>query len=161
MIRLFERQAARRIGVIVLCAVCLGNTALMQGIYADVVPRTIALPLMLFFVGIFLTGFHFLTLAVRDYGVHSNRGGDERARMVWDSAFRSAYLFFTSALMLFAIYVNIAWSKSLAGKLWVPESVDEWSTITWTFAFLTMTLPQAIIAWREPDAPVDGLSTAA
>ena len=74
---------------------------------------------------------------------------DERQRMVRDDAHRTAYHVFTRAVMvLFLLYFVL--DLALDG---VPSWMVETYTIVpiyFTFLYLMMTLPTAVLAWNEP-----------
>ncbi|MCW5963024.1 MAG: hypothetical protein KIT83_03220 [Bryobacterales bacterium] len=72
---------------------------------------------------------------------------------VRDAAYRSAYLWFSGLVLSGNLYANVATSKRLAPYLWMPAEATEWQLTCGTLVFLCATLPQAFIAWREPDFP--------
>jgi hypothetical protein len=80
---------------------------------------------------------------------------DERQTAVRDSAHRAAYQILGSLVLgaLFLLWVII---EPLGGRPWTPQiSIQDPTTIFVTTLWVYITLPTAVIAWREP-APAPG-----
>lgn len=75
---------------------------------------------------------------------------DERLRAVRDRAYRKAYQWLTMGIGLLVFYV-IASTTGLS--LWVPTSLSQRLGLLAIAGWIVTTLPQAIIAWSEPDEP--------
>ncbi len=149
-----ERQFRRRLLVIVCALAGLAQLGAMSAIYAGMVSKWAGLSCVIFLVGTFVGGLALMNEATKNYGIQCENA-DERNRSVRDSAYRQAYLWLTSGMFLFTIYVSLGFSRKLAGKLWVPQTGDDWSLLGWAIIYTGIMLPQGIIAWREPDPPVD------
>jgi len=114
--------------------------------------------LLLASVGLLLA-FSWMSQATRDYAIDcSGFQADERQLLVRDAAYRSAYLWFSGIIVSGIIvsgisYARVASSKRLGPYLWMPTSDTEWQLICGSLVFLAASLPQALIAWREPDVP--------
>lgn len=80
---------------------------------------------------------------------------DERQARVRDAAYREAYLYFSGGMVVFALYTSLATSKKLAPMLWIPSDPTDWQVVSSAIIFTAATLPQAIIAWKEPDVPAE------
>jgi hypothetical protein len=75
---------------------------------------------------------------------------DERLQAVRDRAYRKAYQWLTMGLSLIVFYLV----ASTAGlSLWVPTSLTQRLALLAIGGWIVTTLPQAIIAWTEPDEP--------
>lgn len=75
---------------------------------------------------------------------------DERLRAVRDRAYRKAYQWLTMGIALLVFYV-IASTTGLS--LWLPTSLSQRLALLAIGGWIVTTLPQAIIAWTEPDEP--------
>jgi hypothetical protein len=103
---------------------------------------------------VYLVGFFALcsrSLGAWSIANDSDNALDERQQRVRDRAYRPSYWVVSLILLLGAAYVQLADSSGW----WLPSSTEAFQGITWTLIFLTMTLPTAIIAWTEPDAPAE------
>lgn len=75
---------------------------------------------------------------------------DERLRAVRDRAYRKAYQWLT---MGFALLVFYAIASTMGLSLWLPTSLSQRLALLAIGGLIVTTLPQAIIAWTEPDEP--------
>lgn len=79
---------------------------------------------------------------------------DERQRYARDNAYRLAYAYASSAVMLALLYWYFA-SDIQKVKLWLPSTENELLATFWGFWLLLTTLPSAVLAWIEPDPITD------
>src|SRR5262249_21263665 len=107
-------------------------------------------------VGTFLaTGFGFVRVVMSPgYAADTlDRHLDERQRVVRDRAYRNAYYGITALLLILSVVV-----------MYAAGNDESWSALRqlaaffpWA-AFVVGSLPTAIVAWSEPDAPEDPLA---
>ena len=80
---------------------------------------------------------------------------DERQTAVRDSAHRAAYQIMGTLILgvMFMLWVII---EPLGDRPWTPQiSIQDPTAIFVTTLWLYITLPTAVIAWREPDPAPD------
>jgi len=73
---------------------------------------------------------------------------DERQVALRNAASLDAFRVVATSLLLGIIWVALGVDKSL---WWVPKTYNEWNTVFWGAIVMTLTLPSAFLAWREPD----------
>jgi len=148
--RPMSRSARRRLVV----AMYLGFVAFLAATYAGYTsdprwPWWLAVLAVATFVA---TGFAFVRLALAPgYTADTlDRFLDERQRQVRDRAYRAAYYLMTGLFLVLSLVVmyaagdDQAWSALRGPALFLP----------WT-AFVVGSLPTALVAWAEPEAPDD------
>jgi hypothetical protein len=150
-----EKQSRRRAAVMAIYFVGAAQMFFLYGLQEDWFPKWGAILGLAAAALLFAGSVALLNRLTKDYGMESDRVGDERQRRVRDSAFRTAYQWFTVMVFLFGIYVDLSLSRKLAGKIWSPTEGDNWRLVTWALVYVGVTLPQAILAWREPDPPAE------
>jgi hypothetical protein len=119
------------------------------------VPRWPAWVTIMAIVTFLATGYGFVRLVLSPGYVADtlDRHLDERQRLVRDRAYRVAYYVITASVLLLSLIV-----------LYAAGDDASWSTLRqltpflpW-LAFVVGSLPTAIVAWSEPDAPEDPLA---
>lgn len=77
---------------------------------------------------------------------------DERQLQVRDRSFFRAYQILAGTGSLWLLYqsLGVDLQRKIPG-LWLPKTYDQHSLIFWTFLILSITVPNALIAWTEPD----------
>ncbi len=75
---------------------------------------------------------------------------DERQRALRHRTYVRAYSVLAGLVAFVALYVFIAVD---AGTLWLPRSNLALQAVLWGVLILVVTLPTALVAWMEPDAP--------
>ena len=80
---------------------------------------------------------------------YSGKFLDERQLQIRNHAFFRAYQVVASVTALGLIYVQFALDPR--NHLFLPSGDREMQTIIWGFLLLSITLPHAFIAWRDPD----------
>jgi hypothetical protein len=98
----------------------------------------------------------FFALCTRGFGAWSiandpDSALDEREQHIRDRAYRPSYWAVSLILLIAVAYVQLASDFDW----WLPDSAGAFTAMTWIAIFVTATLPTAVIAWTEPDAPVD------
>ena len=106
------------------------------------------------FPGIFLCAWGFLALSkmTRRYALQDTCSNpemaDERQAKVRDNAMARSYLIVSLILMGVVLWMEMGTDSP---KFWRPANFSEWQPVFWGVMLLTSTLPQAMIAWKEPD----------
>jgi hypothetical protein len=77
---------------------------------------------------------------------------DERGLAVRDRAYRRAY---GMACWLVAGGLGYAWIVARSGAGWMPEEPRDWAGVLAIACYLLISFPPAVIAWTEPDLPVE------
>lgn len=77
---------------------------------------------------------------------------DERERAVRDHAYRRAY---GMACWLVAGGLGYAWLVARSGSGWMPGAPKDWAAVLAIACYLLISFPPAVIAWTEPDVPVE------
>jgi hypothetical protein len=77
---------------------------------------------------------------------------DERGLAVRDRAYRRAY---GMACWLVAGGLGYAWLVARSGWGWMPERPGDWAAVLAIACYLLISFPPAVIAWTEPDHPVE------
>jgi hypothetical protein len=80
---------------------------------------------------------------------------DEREARVRDQAGAKAYRYVSTAVLL-----GLGWLEVTAGdpKVRTPRTTGDWSLVAAVFMLFALTLPQALVAWSEPDIAEDDKS---
>jgi len=73
---------------------------------------------------------------------------DERQVALRNAASLDAFRVVATSLLLGIIWVALGVDKSL---WWVPKTYNEWNMVFWGAIVMTLALPSAFLAWREPD----------
>ncbi|HYW49356.1 MAG TPA: hypothetical protein VE861_02050 [Gemmatimonadaceae bacterium] len=73
---------------------------------------------------------------------------DERQLGLRNAAYLDAYRVIATSMLLGIIWIALGVDKSI---WWIPATYNEWNMVFWGAAVMTMTLPSAFLAWREPD----------
>ena len=74
---------------------------------------------------------------------------DERQQRVRDRAYLYGYRGLGSAVVVVSVYAGIAFDNAW----WLPTTWNQVQAVVWGVLLLAVTLPTAILAWIEPDAP--------
>jgi hypothetical protein len=77
---------------------------------------------------------------------------DERGLAVRDRAYRRAY---GMACWLVAGGLGYAWIVARSEGGWMPEGPRDWAGVLAIACYLLISFPPAVIAWTEPDLPVE------
>lgn len=77
---------------------------------------------------------------------------DERGLAVRDQAYRRAY---RAACWLVAGGLGYAWLAARSGRGWMPAEPGDWAGLLAVSCYLLISFPPAVIAWTEPDLPVE------
>lgn len=82
---------------------------------------------------------------------------DERQTAVRDSAHRTAYQILGTVIIVGLVFLQTLTTGLLSERPWTPQiSIREVvAPIVTTMVWLYVTLPTAVIAWREPDPAAD------
>ncbi|HEX8273902.1 MAG TPA: hypothetical protein VF615_14785 [Longimicrobiaceae bacterium] len=83
---------------------------------------------------------------------------DERGLAVRDQAYRRAY---GLACALVATALAYAWLAARTGWGPMPERPRDWAGLLAVACYLLVSFPPAVIAWTEPDVPVEDAEDAA
>jgi hypothetical protein len=79
---------------------------------------------------------------------------DEREYSRINDCYRLSYLYLSSAIIIFAVYLFTA---SIFAGLHLPfPQLKDTNWWFWTLYYPTVSLPNAIYAWSEPDQVIDG-----
>lgn len=81
-----------------------------------------------------------------------DRVQDEREIRLRDRAYFHAYVVFATGAVIAAFYLGQIGPDF---GLWLPETTDQWWTISWVILVAALLLPPAILAWMTPDPPQD------
>ncbi len=76
---------------------------------------------------------------------------DERQQRVRDRAYLHSYQTFAGLVTLAGFYAAVAWDNGW----WLPATWNHVQAVMWGVLLLALTLPAAVVAWREPDMPDD------
>lgn len=147
----------RRLWVAVMYVGLAGWTisSLMIGLpyVEDVIPAWTFYSVTMVFAATGALGFLFTVFTsthvshgLKDSSEPQNRELDERQRAVWDRASRKAYLIVMGILPVAAIYWGTIWPLSSV----IDENVM--GLLSLAIFLLALSLPNAIVAWTEPDA---------
>lgn len=74
---------------------------------------------------------------------------DERQQRVRDRAYLYGYRGLAVVVVLVSVYAGIAFDNGW----WLPTTWNQVQAVVWGVLLLALTLPTAILAWIEPDAP--------
>lgn len=77
---------------------------------------------------------------------------DERGLAVRDQAYRRAY---GLACWTVAAGLAYAWLATRTGWGWMPAGHRDWAGVLAVACYLLVSFPPAVIAWTEPDLPVE------
>lgn len=92
-------------------------------------------------------GYLFYNTAIRQFGNAPDENLDERQNSVRNYAYRNAYISLSVVVMLCLFYTLLAIDK----QWWLPSRLGQITSLFFTFLFLMVILPSAIIAWTEPE----------
>ena len=76
---------------------------------------------------------------------------DERQQRVRDRAYLYSYRGIAGVAVLATVYGGLAWDNGL----WLPNTWNQVQAVVWGILLLAMTLPSAVIAWTEPELPLE------
>jgi hypothetical protein len=86
------------------------------------------------------------------YAEASGAAPDERQVEVRNRSFFRAYQFLAGITSFWLLYQSLGISvQRKLPQLWLPQTYSEHSVVFWTFLILALTVPNAILAWAEPD----------
>ena len=93
------------------------------------------------------SGFLFYNTSIWQFGNAPDAQLDERQNIVRNYAYRNAYILL-STLILFALLYGML---AIDFHWWLPSRSGQFSAFFFSFLFLMLNLPSAIIAWTERD----------
>lgn len=132
--------------------------SLMMGLpsFENALPGWTIFVVFLFFAGLGALGF-FITASTSAHVVHGLKAAgpqdrvlDERQRSVWDRASRKAYFVVLVVLLFITGYWMFVWPL-----VRLPET-EVMVLLSLALFLLTLSLPNAIVAWTEPDVETTG-----
>jgi hypothetical protein len=100
-------------------------------------------------LGAFLGSFMYLyyQTGLWQFGNAPDKDLDERQVQIRNQAYRFAYVYISTLLILALMYAMLA-----QDFYWpLPTGANQVNTLFWSFFFVVITLPSAILAWTEPE----------
>ena len=92
-------------------------------------------------------GYLFYNTSIWQFGNAPDEHLDERQNSVRNYAYRNAYISLSTLVMLGLCYTMLA----IDNQWWLPNRSGQLSSLFFSFLFLMLILPSAIIAWTEPE----------
>lgn len=145
----FRRQAARRVLVVTtFLSLPFAATPLYLLVAEHLLwPLVIALPALL----VAMFGWWVLNQVALPYAARREEAQtDERQESVRNRAMFQAYQWICAAVGLGLMYWMLA-ATLPKYSLWFPKAQADFDVVFYSFLFISITLPHAIIAWTEPD----------
>lgn len=93
------------------------------------------------------SGFLFYNTSIWQFGNAPDAQLDERQNIVRNYAYRNAYILLSTLILFALLYTMIA----VDYHWWLPSRSGQLSSLFFSFLFLMLMLPSAIIAWTEQE----------
>lgn len=92
-------------------------------------------------------GYLFYNTDIWQFGNAPDENLDERQNSVRNYAYRNAYITLSAVIIVALLYTMLA----IDFNWWLPSGSGQVTALFFSFLFIMLILPSAIIAWTEPE----------